>query len=85
MLPDLVEVEEGIFQSSANGGHSTHCGTLELLALEKGLRIFEKSDIIAGYDFNQMFRSRHLAQGNSEVVGIVESIQKIFMERVDVL
>jgi hypothetical protein len=49
------------------------------------LRILEKSDIIARYNFNQMLRSRQLAQGNSEVVGIVESIEKIFMERVDVL
>jgi hypothetical protein len=48
MLPNLIEVEEGIFQSSANGGHSTQCSTFQLLALEKGLRIFEKSDIITG-------------------------------------
>ncbi len=48
MLPNLIKVEERIFQSSANGGHSTQCSTLELLALEKGLRIFEKSDIITG-------------------------------------
>ena len=85
MLPDLVEVEEGIFQSSANGGHSTHCGTLELLALEKGLRIFEKSDIIARDYFDQMLCSRELAEGYSEVVCIIEGVEEIFVEGVDIL
>lgn len=35
MLAHLVEVEEGIFQSSADCGHSSQCCTLELLALEQ--------------------------------------------------
>jgi hypothetical protein len=35
MLSYLIEVEEGVFQSSANGGHSTQCCALELLALEQ--------------------------------------------------
>lgn len=41
MLTDLVEVEKGILQSLANGGHTTERGTLELLALKQRLSIFE--------------------------------------------
>jgi hypothetical protein len=85
MLPNLIEVEEGVFQSSANSGHSTKCGTLELFALEERLRIFEKSDIIAGNDFDQMLCGRKLAKGYSEVVCIVEGVEEIFVEGVDVL
>lgn len=35
MLTNLIEVEEGVFQSSANGGHPAQCSTLELLALKE--------------------------------------------------
>jgi hypothetical protein len=85
MLPNLIEVEEGVFQSSANGGHSTQCSTLELFALEERLRIFEKSDIITGNDFDQMLCGRELAESYSEVVCIVEGVEEIFVEGVDVL
>ena len=54
MLKDLIEVEEGVFESSANGGHSSQRCALELLALEKRLRIFEESHIIAGDNFDQV-------------------------------
>jgi len=85
MLSNLVEVEEGIFQSSADGRHSTQCSTLELLALEEGLRIFEKADIIAGNDFDQMLCGRELAESYPEVVCIVKGVEEIFVERVDIL
>jgi hypothetical protein len=32
-----------------------------------------------------MFRSRKLTESNSEMVGIVESVEQILVERVDVL
>jgi len=57
MLSDLIEIEERIFQSFADGGHSTQCRTLELLTLEQRLRIFEKTDIIARYNFDQVLCS----------------------------
>jgi len=85
MLSNLIEVEEGVFQSSADGGHSAQGGTLELLALEEGLRIFEKADIIAGHNFDQMLCGRELAKSYSEVVCIVKGIEEIFVERVDIL
>ena len=85
MLAHLVEVEEGVFESSANCSHTTQSRTLELLALEERLRIFEKSDIISRHNLNQMLRSRQLAKGYSEMVGVVEGIEEIFVERVDIL
>ncbi len=85
MLSDLVEVEERIFKSSADGGHSSQCRTLELLALEEGLRILEEPHIIARHNFDQMLGSRKLTKGYSEMVGIVEGIEKIFVKRMDIL
>jgi hypothetical protein len=49
------------------------------------LRILEKSHVVAGYDFNEMLRSGELAKGNPEMVGIVEGVEEIFVERVDIL
>jgi hypothetical protein len=53
--------------------------------VEERLRIFEKSDIISRHYLNQMLRGRQLAKGYSEVVGVVEGIEEIFVERVDIL
>lgn len=58
MLADLIEVKKGILQSLADGGHSTQPRALQLLALEKRLRIFEQTDIISGHNLYQMFRCR---------------------------
>ena len=85
MLADLIEVEEGIFQPSANCRHSPQSCALELLALEQRLCIFEEADIISGDDFDQMLRCRQLAEGYAEMVGIVEGVHEIFVERVDIL
>lgn len=85
MLAHLVEVEERILQSSANSRHTTQGCTLELFTLEEGLCIFEKSDIIARHDLDQMLRSRELAECNAEVVCIVEGVEEILVERVDIL
>jgi hypothetical protein len=85
MLAHLVEVEEGIFQSPADCRHSTKGRTLELFALEERLRILEQSHIISGHDLDQVLRSRELTEGYSEMVGIVEGIEEIFVERMDIL
>lgn len=85
MLSDLIEVEKGIFQSSANGGHSSQSGTLKLLALEERLGIFEEAHIIARHDFDQVLCGGELAKRYPEMVGVVEGIEEIFVERVDIL
>jgi hypothetical protein len=85
MLAHLVEVQEGVFQSSADGCHSTQRCTLELLALEKGLCIFEEADVIAGDDFDKVLCGGKLTEGDSKMVGVVESVEEILMKGVDIL
>lgn len=85
MLSDLVEVEQWVFQATANSGHATQSGTLQLLALEQRLGVFEQSHIVARYGLDEVLGGGQLTQGNSEMVGIVESVEQILVERMDVL
>lgn len=85
MLSDLLKVYQGILQPLANGGHATKRGPLERLALEQRLCIFEESHIVSGDSLYQSLCCRYGAEGYSEVVGIIEGIEKIFVERVNVL
>jgi len=84
MLTYLVEVDQRILQSLANGRHSSQGGTLELLALEERLSILKESDIIAIDSLNQSLCCGNLAERYPEVVCIVEGIHEIFVERVNV-
>jgi hypothetical protein len=79
VLPDLFEVNEGIFQTAADGSHATETGALQLLALEQGLSIFNEADIVTGNGFDQVFSSRDLTEGNSEMIGIVEGVHQILV------
>lgn len=74
MLSNLFKVHEWVFEPSANRGHAAQCGALELLALKKGLRILEEANVVSRDCFYQMLGSGELAKGNTEMVGIVESI-----------
>lgn len=103
MLSDLLQVDEGVLETLADGGHATKGGALEVLALEQTLAaqkiskvaksqicdkyapIFDKSDIVTSDSLNQRLGSVELTKGNPEVVGIVESVEEIAMERVNVL
>lgn len=84
MLSDLFEVEKRILHALADGGHATESGSLELLALEERLTILEQTNVISGDGLNQMLGRRQLTESNSEVVGIVERVEQILVERVDV-
>ena len=53
--------------------------------MEKGLRVFEEADIIAGDDFDKVLCGGKLAEGDPKMVGVVESVEEILMERVDIL
>lgn len=85
MLADLVEVEQRIFQALDDGGHAAEGSFLELLALEEGLAVLEQANVVPGYGLNQVLSRRHLAEGDAEVVGIVEGIDQVFVKRMDVL
>lgn len=85
MLADLVEVHQRVLEALDEGSHATEGGTLELLALIQRLAILEKADIISGDGLDQVLGRRHLAEGDSEMVGIVEGVEQILVERMDIL
>lgn len=85
MLPDLIEVEQRIFQTLADGSHATEGSLLELLALEERLSILQQADVVAGDGLDQVLGRGELTEGDLEMVGIVKSVEQILVERVDVL
>lgn len=85
MLSDLLKINQGIFQSFADRGHPTKGSAFEGLALEERLRILEKSYVVSCNGFDQPLCCRQCSEGNFEMVGIVKSVEQIFVERVDVL
>lgn len=82
MLPDLFEVDQRIFQPPAYCCHAPKSGTLELLALEKRLGVFEQTDVVARNGLNEIFSPIEIPKGNVKVVGIVERIQEILVYKV---
>lgn len=54
VLADLLQVDERIFQTSADGGHTTQRSALELFALEQRLRIFNQTDVVARDGFDEV-------------------------------
>lgn len=75
MLAHLLEVDERIFQPPAYGSHTAKGCALELLALEERLCVFEEADIVPRDGFDEMFSSRELTKGYSEMVCVIECIQ----------
>ena len=53
--------------------------------MKQGLSILQKPHIVSGHRFDEAFCRVQLAKCNSEVVGIVEGIEQVLVERVDVL
>lgn len=85
MLSHLIEIQERIFEALADGGHATKRGPLELLALEERLAILEQTDIVSGNGLDQVLCGGELTERNAEVVGIVERVEQILVERMDIL
>jgi hypothetical protein len=85
MLPHLLQINKGIFQSLADGRHPAQCRPLELLALEQALSIFEKADVVASDSLDKGFGGVQLTESDAEMVRIVQSVEQIAVERVDVL
>lgn len=82
MLSNLFQINERVFKTSANCGHATESSAFKLLALEKGLSIFDETDIVAGHCFDQMLCGRDLTEGDSEMVGIIQRVHQILVCRV---
>lgn len=106
MLPDLVEVQQGLLQLLGEGGHAAEGGALQLLALEERLRVLDEADVVARDGLAEVLGGAQLAQGDAElrlsvggsaqrdciggigsgtyVVGIVEGVEEILVERMDI-
>lgn len=79
MLPYLFQVDEWVFESTAYCSHSPKGSTFELFALVERRSVFEKADVVSGDSFYEMFGGRQLSESDSEVIGIVKSIEKILV------
>lgn len=71
MLAHLLEVHERVLQPPAYRSHSAKGCTLELLALEERLCIFEETDIVSGDGLNQVFGGGELAKSYPEMIGVI--------------
>jgi hypothetical protein len=85
MLANLVKVHEGIFESLNDCSHTTKSSPFELLALEQRLRILDEAHVVSRDGLNQVLGCRQLTESDLEMVGIVQGVEEIFMERMDVL
>lgn len=83
MLSNLVEVLEGVVESFDDGSHTAQGGSLQLLALEKRLRILDETDIITTDGLDEVLCRRKLTKRNAEMVGIVEGVEEILVEGMD--
>ena len=75
MLTHLLEVHERVLQPPAYRSHAAEACTLELLALEERLCVFEETDIVSRDGFDEVLSGRELSEGYAEMVGIVEGVQ----------
>jgi hypothetical protein len=85
VLTDLLEVLKGTLKTLGDGGHTSQTSTLKLLALEKRLRVLDKTDVVTSDLLDKVLRGRELSQSNAEMVGIVEGVHQGAVERVDIL
>ncbi len=85
MLANLVEIQERVLKTLGDGGHATKSGALQLLTLEERLRILEETDIISGDRLDKVLCGGQLAKGDTEMVGVVKSVEEILVEWVNVL
>lgn len=83
MLSNLIEVLEWVVESLDDSSHTAQGGSLQLLALEKRLRILDETDIVTADGLDEVLCCRKLTKCNAEMVGIVEGVEEILVEGVD--
>lgn len=85
MLPDLLEICQGVLLPLHDGGHSTKSGPLELLASVQRITELEQSNVIFGDLRDEMTGSIELTKRELVVVLVVQDIQQVAQEWVQVL
>lgn len=83
MLSNLVQILERVVKSLDDGSHTTEGGPLQLFALEQRLRILYETDIVTADGLDEVLCRRELTKRNTEVVGIVESMEEVLVEGMD--
>ncbi|GKT59111.1 conserved hypothetical protein [Colletotrichum tofieldiae] len=84
-LSDLVKVHQGVLEALDERRHATKRGALQLLALEQRLAILEKANVVSGDGLDEVLGGGQLAEGDLEVVGVVEGVDQVLVEGVDVV
>jgi len=85
VLPDLVQVGQGVLQALHEGAHPAEAGTLQLLAAVERVAELEEAAVVLG-DVVHMVPGRvDLAQGELVVVLVVQDVEQVSVEGVDVL
>lgn len=84
MLPDLLQIYKLVLQLGRDRRHPTKRRPLQLLALIQALSILQQTHMISGNRLNQCLGACKLAECDAEVVGVVERVHQIAVERVDV-
>jgi len=85
VLPYLLEVLERPLLPLHHRAHSAQGGTLERLAAVERVSVLEKLDIVAADPVDQLLGEVELAEGELEVVAVVQHVDEVRVERMDVV
>jgi len=85
VLPDLLQVCQGILLPLHDSGHSTESSPLELLTSVERITEFEQSDVILGDLRNEVAGGVELTESKLVMILVVQDIEEIAQERVEVL
>ena len=83
--PHLLQVLQTLILPLHDGAHSSQCGLLELLTAVEGVAKLQQTHVVLGYVIDEVLGGVELPQGQLVVVFIVEDVQKIGVERVNVV
>ena len=85
VLPDLLEVLERAFLPLHDRAHAAQRRALQRLAPVERVAVLEQLDVVAADAVDELARDVHLAEGELEVVAVVEDVHQVRVERVDVV
>jgi hypothetical protein len=85
VLPDLLEIGQGVLEALHEGGHPAETGPLELLAAVEGVAELEEATVVLGNVVHVVPGRVDLAQSQLVVVLVIQDVQQVAIERVDVL
>lgn len=85
VLPNLLQVRQGVLLPPHYSRHSTQSGLLQLLTSVEGVTKLEETDVILGNLRDEVSSSVDLTQGEFVVVLVVQNVEERREERVKVV